>query len=882
MKKVNFLFSILCLFAFAGKAQTPYNLNLTGNVSSGTYINTSNNDNAFYINSNQQVGGNSNITYLANKEIIMTDGFVANASQEFYARIDNSGLVVADMTKGNNPWNPIKYERFEIGIDLPDNIQNQIDAFLSTGTPGANKINPYDPQQIKIKAEFAHANINFVRYGFYYKEYKQRQDYFDWDFKPSDYTFRVRVAPPYTGAWTFTIHLIVNNTDISQFKGSFTVQSGTDNDGFLTLDPTLKRFKFQESSNMFFGIGQNVACAGPHMQRGCYDGCPAAPVDYNTQRSYIKDIADNDGNFVRIRLDPWSNAVESRDLHQFLLSDNPILTLSLSQCVNNYDHNQRHMGEFDSTLALCENRGLYIMLNLLPDYYFGYNNSVAGAGWRYNPYNGLLNNDSNSSNDTLGLRSFFTDIVAINYYKKLLFYMQARWGYSPHIALWEYVNEATGLGTYTDGVPSLYKTSASFRTIVDNWICGMKDYFEHGDDNNQAFYPYHLQTNGHARIDNSLNGPQCMDVYSENNYSDAQHMNVDGRNGRAETYWYNNKAFLFGEVGADERCDYMDKAADVEFHNAVWAGTFSGALTTPLYWIDWEQKYNINHRENFAAVKAFTDLIDFSQQWFPQHSPVSSPWQAPVFDFQLRNSINNPSLIYGFAQNSYHYWRTTSSIIDTINTVYYQALSYYPQTPPRTPCYSNALSLEPCYGFPYLVFYNLQNGYYKIEYYNTYTGALKGIDFGTASSNQLFLNYNFDCGANADVAYILTKLSARNASSDTSSIADTLVAIKADTAKFVPVRVTSNPPPQKNNAVNVVMVKNKIKVYPNPAQDFVRIVNEGGIPINTLKLFNLVGEEMPIEFKENQINISHLAAGAYLLHINCNNYESVFKIIKVY
>ena len=77
--------------------------------------------------------------------------------------------------------------------------------------------------------------------------------------------------------------------------------------------------------------------------------------------------------------------------------------------------------------------------------------------------------------------------------------------------------------------------------------------------------------------------------------------------------------------------------------------------------------------------------------------------------------------------------------------------------------------------------------------------------------------------------------------------------------------------------------KNQIKVFPNPAQDFVRIVNESGIPIDKIKLFNLVGEEMPVELKENQsINISNLTAGAYLLHINCNGYESVFKIIKVY
>ena len=261
MKKIRILY-LLSAWVFVGKAQSPYYnpIVLQGNVSSGTYTNTPNNSPASHITSNQQISGNAHITYLASEEVDLINGFSANPSQEFDARINN--VDVADMSKNNHPWNPKKYERFELGVQVMPEIQGQIDAFLNTGNPGTGKLNPYDPEQVKIKAEFTHGGTTYVRYGFYYKEYKQKTNYLDWDTLPRNpYTFRVRLAPPATGAWTFIIHLIVNNSAISQFNGSFNVQNGNDNNGFLTIDNNLRRFKFQESGNVFFGIGENIANA---------------------------------------------------------------------------------------------------------------------------------------------------------------------------------------------------------------------------------------------------------------------------------------------------------------------------------------------------------------------------------------------------------------------------------------------------------------------------------------------------------------------------------------------------------------------------------------------------------------------------------------------
>lgn len=892
MKKIQLLFCLL--FVVTAKAQTPYSstLNLTGSVNSGTFVNNPSDFNARHVTSNQQISGSAYVIYYANQEIKLTHGFAVSGNPLFEAKIRNSGdIEVVDMTKGSNPWNPKKYERFELGVSLPDNIQNQVNAFLSTGNNGAGKLNPYDPEQLKIKAEFTQGSNTYVRYGFYYKDYQQQSDS-DWTYISSPYTYRLRFAPPATGVWTVTVRLLVNNVQPCQFRGTFTVQSGTDNNGFLTIDNYRRRFKFTESGNVFFGIGQNIAGAdwvtfnkGPSWANGWCGNCVADPHSYNEQRSFMDSLASKGGNFVRIRLDPWSNPVESHDVHQFPNSDNPNLTLTPSLCINNYDHNQRHMWEFDSTLALCENRGLYIMLNLLQEQYMGIKGdndpNHEAPVWHNNPYGALLGDTTET-----GVKAFFTDTLAIKFYKKFLFYVQARWGYSTHIALWGHVNETCNLGT-VDGVRTgtntLYQSDLPFRANVDAWICSMKTYMETGD-NGQGFYPWHPHTTGVPSTHDLKDGPQCLNVWSRNNYNYEEFVNYNYRY-RDVVVDHLNKGqpFLHGEIGASERAEcnrMMDKHGDNEFHNAIWAGTFSGALTTPLYWNDWHSDY-IDHRENFRTLKAFTDLIDFNEFLIPYRSWVSISGKSS-YDFKLQNT--QASVVYGWAQNASHNWRSEAAVIDSLNSYYYQTLINN-----ETPCFQHTLSVT-CNNigtFP-IYFYNMQHdSWYRIDFYSPYTGAFlySAWDSTSALSSPLIFTYNFDCGSNADVAYIVRKVSgygARSMSVDSTAIGDSVYVhqnTNTATAKAHPHPVAKTLPKPAT-----VMVKNNITVYPNPAQDIVRIVNESGEAIDKCSLYDLLGKEQAVEVSHNKqsINISQLAAGVYLLHIYCKGNETVFRIIKTY
>lgn len=72
-----------------------------------------------------------------------------------------------------------------------------------------------------------------------------------------------------------------------------------------------------------------------------------------------------------------------------------------------------------------------------------------------------------------------------------------------------------------------------------------------------------------------------------------------------------------------------------------------------------------------------------------------------------------------------------------------------------------------------------------------------------------------------------------------------------------------------------------IKVYPNPAQDFINISNDK--EISNITIFDLAGKKVytkSIKNKQAQINIAHLSAGIYILKASVNGEQKTFKIVK--
>ena len=598
---------------------------------------------------------NSQVRAMAAHSILLPQGVtIENLSGNAYFEASiNPGLVtVADM---NGNWLPQKFSHFEIGTSVPAATATAIDNFLSTGTG----LNPYDPDQLKLECIFTHGANSYTRYGFYYKDFIPNPDG-SWAEQPTNYPFRVRFAPPEIGWFDFTMKLFDHGANIQQFTGRFWVGAGDDR-GHLIMANGLQRKMMFQNGQIFFGIGQNVAYAEPDFAFPC---CIASHNTYEDQRSYIEDLADNEGNFVRIRLDPWSNPLVSQQREFFPSDPTP---KSLQRCVSDWTHNQSHMWEFDQTLGLCEERDVYIMLNILQDQYFSmydrYRNTHA---WESNPYSTL------TSPDLQGIDAFFRDHVNRDEFKKLLFYLAARWGYSKHLALWEIVNEVENIGEYQyldpDGKPkeaTLWgNNSNDFRNVVDDWICEMKSTLE-------LYYPWHPTTSGSngARdfITNSSLKPTCLNLWSANSYTSLVYANefsdCDYYNRGPLSYRYYNeyKPFFFGEsgeiVGAHSVCGmdiYLDQYSDRGFHNSLWSSLFMGNAVGTLNWTDWPAM-SINHKINYKPFKRFVDNIDWSKEYYlgaERTQNHSSTKYATIF-YMISSDMTR---IYGWVRNNSSYW----------------------------------------------------------------------------------------------------------------------------------------------------------------------------------------------------------------------------------
>ena len=932
---MKYLFICICLCNLATRSQTPYPtiyIDGTSNWTNGTH-NISNVDYFEVSNSNTQ---NAIVDLKASKEILMLpNATMANLTNtgNFHAAIDLTTTMELVSFNANGWYNIPRYDKFEIGVKLPSNIQSQINDFLN-GQPG---INPYDPNQIQI--ECTYNNGAYKRYGFYYRDFITQNN--QWIEQPTDYTFRVRIAAEQLISNIAVVKLIVNGSTIETITRYFGTKPNG-NPGHLNVASNGNLLKLQfDNGNMFFGIGQNISYANDEIQSNCAAGACTSPASYETQRSYLKDLADNGGQFTRIRLDAWSYPIEWQ-YKKILTTDppdsyssNPVI---LNRYLGNYDVNQRTMWELDKTFDVLEDRGIYAILCLLEDQNFTIDSDYDGGHvytWEKNPYAGLL------GNDLAGCKNFFSNQTAKNYYRNQLYYIMARWGYSKSLAMWEMINETINVAN-TSTNKHLIESDVSFNTDVKNWVCDMKFYL-------QQFYPLRPVTTGFVSADNAKNiAYNCLNVWSSNSY--VSHLNSshdyidEDFESRANTllgnssaniagYFYNLKPFFWGEMGMGDKISLIDRKSDRSFHNAIWASSFTGGISNGLYWYDWEQKDGLNHRNNFKALRLFMDNIDFTQRLEPFKSKDVGAATNPILNHReihtwwLRNGAKN--YVVGWTKNNSANWT--------------QDLQYFPTADQQT--IASELNFGPSDADEYTCFSTNQNPQtvitgllgstkYKIKIYDTYNNAneLETQTETTSASGKLtfrrtMYSYNND-PFNADYAFMIKPNSNwRLANNNEIIVSDTVYATTLDTVQLVS-NFASNPnmykfnwdavsDEYKNNgsiSVNypyegtytlkleakslgsdtiinhnfIIMVSDKViekeidklSIYPNPANNFVYLYYNSEIIKNPkITCIDMLGREQPLlQTDLFKFNISSLPDGIYIIKFKYSTNEKTFKI----
>ncbi len=381
-----------------------------------------------------------------------------------------------------------KWEKLEIGLQLPQEYQDAIDRFFAhyysdplnsfIATPGnvdpVHDLNPYADDSLQVVMTLTRPDgTQTMRWGFFMREAKwadtsaTAQVMEDLADPLHPYHIRFRLAPDMEGPWQFTLAIKAPHTttlgntplnDLHYTGYSFVCEPPLpDNHGPLHVNEANRRTLQFEDGIGFFGLGVNMHTNGYHDP-----GSPLASwADTNSYR-YVRKNHDNlwqameslhgvGGNFMRMFQMDKGFAPENVNLGVYdRFIDGLICWAELPLTGNG----QYQCWAFDQLLDHARNLDLYIQLCLVPyppiiDY-----QSFTWGGDAYlhsfvapREASGLYNmkryfySEGDTANTTSG---------AFYYWKRKYKYILSRWGWSVNMPILEPFNEIDQMLTYRD------------------------------------------------------------------------------------------------------------------------------------------------------------------------------------------------------------------------------------------------------------------------------------------------------------------------------------------------------------------------------------------------------------------------------------------------
>ena len=610
------------------------------------------------------------VVYRAGSCIQLLPGFSVSAlapsgsgGGSFNTQLAPPDFPVAVITPTTSPTTQVGlFEKLEYGLDLPSDIDNLVTAYF-TNNSDPTAVNPFNPEDITIDAYFVSPSGTKNRkiYGFYYEafDYDGGQPQL-WVDQPTPYNFRVRFAPTELGQWGCYI-------EVSSPSGKFPSYSAnciqfesvpSTNKGYLEVGLHKRQLKFSGTGESFFAIGQNINWIhNPYWGTNKFDA-----NSFNEYYNQVQNLADNDGNFVRMIMAPWSHGIEFEKLGNYGKTDQNTHPLAHSPNENR----QHNAFELDKIFDLCEQRDVYMMLDLEMQS----NYDAIGDGSIAPTY--LWGNFC--YNTPLGLGSpldALTDLDAKKYFKRRLRYMIARWGYSTSLGVIELLSEQEGWDDYCNRASTDDPCTPLSTTMAASadWNDEMSKYIKLntglGDKN-------HLITTSFADRPPvpSPFSSSWIDLTSTHKYGrdkDINHTrykymndNTGSIKGLLVDY---DKPSIFGELGlltpgdvGESDVGDVEGCDDVSFHNSMWSTAFMGCYGVGL---NWWQEYNANYRQdNYPPLKAFFSGIDFEADKFA-YPERWKRFTLPLVNYKAETFwIRNfdKSKVMGWAHEATYYW----------------------------------------------------------------------------------------------------------------------------------------------------------------------------------------------------------------------------------
>ncbi|MFO1476528.1 MAG: DUF5060 domain-containing protein [Verrucomicrobiota bacterium] len=382
--------------------------------------------------------------------------------------------------------------------------------------------------------------------------------------------WRVRFAPAEAGLYRGRGVLVNHGRTNALAVPAFEV-APSDNKGFLRPGSAWT-FRFDNGAP-FRGLGENIGWESRNNDDSKYFRKLHEDPRFNYEY-LLSRLSTNGGNFFRTWMCPWNLPLEWKSVTDTArYRDDP-----------GY-FNASAIRRMDQLVELAGSLDVYIMLTLDSA------GNFMGGAWDRSSYRKA------NGGPAAEAREFFTDPAARAQYRDRLRYLVARWGYSPHIAAWEFFNEIDNL---------MYGLSPRIPDdVITAWHTEMSDYLKRVD-------PYqHLVTTSvsHREVAGLYDLPS-IDFNQRHIYGHDGQSRVDGFPGALKAAGH-ARPLVIGEFGFEwdwsRNFNEFAPQMDRDFRRGLWLGLFSPTPVLPMSWW-WEY---FDERGTISEMRGVRKVLDW-------------------------------------------------------------------------------------------------------------------------------------------------------------------------------------------------------------------------------------------------------------------------------
>jgi hypothetical protein len=793
----------------------------------------------------------------------------ANNNGQFHALIEKEEVEVVWFTPENNVGEVPKHEKLELGLKMPASIESEIQTFITNGSGG---INPFDPDQIDVKAILISPSQQvYTKFGFYYREFDPNNTTAWVEDLSNEYDWRLRYAPDELGTWKCHFEVITPSIGTYLTKG-FTFNCVPSNSkGYVEIGQDQKHFRFSETGRTYFPISQNIAWPDfPGDKQGC-----------ELWKNYIS-----------------QSSVGGANLFRLVMNTGFSMPLELGPNLNNYNSAQKYYWEIDRIFEMAEGNGQDPEFFLMPVWEFhghfkqrGINN-IDLEDWEGNAYNSINQSVIPNINEPY---DFFVSTPAMLIFEKRLRYLYSRYGYSTKMMGAQLMSETDQCGgqdtdnsgnylpwpSYMSSPVKSYCADQSFRDAVTIWHDIMGDYIKTMLDDKHLLSasfaecgtPDNITITTTAEFDpNGIYDLEWYDFIDRRGYVPSRNANFWKRfENVKDSYNAFGKPVLFCESGAMYGAA-IDACTDLEYHNSLWGTAFNGGGGPAMYWWNWKDPTDIiNHTPAFISFMADVDFESntFTEQRYPHNSSFDAVNEGayntndnPVIASIMMVSDDKEKAV-GWAFNRTSYWGNVASIVSCADSLDPDLV--LPDDDDFTSVVIPVSSLSP---LEHLIEIRglKSSSEYNIYWYNTYGPTSSLISSSNAYTSLLGRLAIGVPDLGNDWAFKVVKVG--------SSFMQTTITANSNEI---------NPHQNQGMTPNEVAAKQIIGIHPNPTQgkfmvDFGMELEHGKVDVLDL-MGKVVYSYSNINSSSITIDLNNQSKGIYLVKITVNGATKVEKVV---